>query len=80
MDTPETVAESQLEVIEPAAEENDFRERVEKLLARIEEDPKTRDIMLVEMYLAFTDFELMMRTMQHNGGPIAMLKMMMGKG
>lgn len=65
------------EVIDP---EPSFEERVEKLMGRIAEDDSVRDRMLCEIYVAFTDFERMTRTMAANGGPIAMLKAMMGKG
>lgn len=67
----------QAESIEVVPDE--FETRVMRLLGMIETDPSTRDRMQVEMYLALTDMERMMRTMMESGGPIAMLKAMMGR-
>lgn len=67
----------EVEVIEVVSD--DFESRVEKLLALIQQDDGTRDRMMVEMYLALTDLERGMRTMIQHGGPMGILKAMMGK-
>lgn len=72
-----------LEIIDPEPEdvqEPDFETRVNKLMAMIAEDGNVRDRMLCEIYIAFTDFEQMTRTMALNGGPMAMIKAMMKGG
>ena len=74
---------SQDEMLAAQQEEaNEFQQRVTKLLNRIAEaEPdqaqELRDRMLIEMYLFMTDFEQHMRTMQLNGGPVAMFKALM---
>lgn len=73
-----TATEMEMQV-EPGTEvEPTFEERVSKLMGMIAEDDSVRDRMLCEIYIAFTDFERMTRTMAANGGPIAMLKAVMG--
>jgi hypothetical protein len=66
------------EAVEPS--EMPFEIRVDRLMGMIQEDSSVRDRMLCEMYIAFTDFERFTRTMAQNGGPMAMLKAMMGRG
>lgn len=66
------------EVVEP--HELPFDERVNRLLSMMNQDSGIRDRMLCEIYIGFTDMERGMRTMMQNGGPVAMLKAMMGRG
>lgn len=66
------------EVVDPT--ELPFDERVNRLLTMMRDDPGVRDRMLCEIYIGFTDMERGMRTMMQNGGPVAMLKAMMGRG
>lgn len=61
-------------------DEPDFEERVNRLMQMIATDPAVRDRMMCEMYIAFTDFERMTRTMALNGGPMQMLKAMLKGG
>lgn len=60
--------------------EPDFATRVDKLVAMQSENPEVGMRMLAEMYIFVSDFERSARTMAMNGGPMAMLKAMMGKG
>lgn len=70
----ELVQEEAVEIVP-----DDFETRVEKLLGMIRDDPVNRDRMIVEMYLALSDLERGMRTMMQHGGPMGILKAMMGK-
>ena len=60
--------------------EDDFHVRVDRLIEMQKEDPEVQMRMLAEMYVFVTDFERMARTMALNGGPMQMLKAMLGKG
>lgn len=79
----EMAAENQeLEVVEESdfEVELDFETRVSRLMEMIESDPSVRDRMMCEMYIAFTDFERMTRTMALNGGPMQMIKAILKGG
>lgn len=74
-----------LELQSPSAEEipadgDDFSTRVAALVQKQKDNPDVQLQMQAEMYIFLTDFEQAMRTMQMNGGPMAMLKAMMGRG
>lgn len=56
-----------------------FEDRVDALMAKIAEDPTVRDRMMCELYIFISDFDTFTRTMAANGGPMAMLKMVMGR-
>ncbi len=58
----------------------DFATRVARLVQMQKDDPEVQMTMLAEMYVFVTDFERMARTMALNGGPMQMIKAMMGKG
>lgn len=61
-------------------ETDDFSARVAALVKKQKDNPDVTLQMNAEMYIFLTDFEQAMRTMQMNGGPMAMLKGMMGRG
>lgn len=66
-------------MVSAEVEESTFENRVEKLMAQIAEDPTVRDRMMCELYIFISDFDTFTRTMAANGGPMAMLKMVMGR-
>lgn len=76
---PDPPAE-EVEVVEGEVVSTDFETRVQRLLDMMESDPRVRDRMLCEMYIGFSDMDKAMRTVALNGGPLKMLKAMMGKG
>lgn len=59
---------------------DDYQARVERLLGMIENDPAVRDRMLCEIYIGFMEMDRAMRSVALNGGPMAMLKALMGRG
>lgn len=58
-----------------------FNDRVDKLVAKMQEDATNRDRCLAEMYVFLSDFDTYMRNMVSAGGPMQMLKQLrkMGK-
>ena len=70
----------QLELEKQNAEREEFEDRVSRLVQMMKDDETVPLRCLAEMYVFMTDMEQAMRTMQLNGGPIKMLKAMMGRG
>jgi hypothetical protein len=68
---------------ETVEEENDeFQERVNRLLELLAEDPSVRDRMIAEIYVTVAEFQAGFREMQENVskmGPRAFFKSMFGK-
>ncbi len=62
--------------------ENEFETRVSRILSMIEDDPKVRDRVLVELYVTVAEFKAQLDLMQaefENLGPKAIFQMMRGK-
>lgn len=60
---------------------DEFKERVDRILELIADDPKVRDRVLVELYVTVAEFKLQLDVMQaefENLGPKAIFKMMRG--
>lgn len=72
----EVAEESEIQEIEL----QDFEARVTNLVGMMNANPEVMHRCLAEMYVFMTDMEQAMRTMQLNGGPMKMLKALMGKG
>lgn len=69
----------ELELVESAEViPSDYQERVERLMGMMEADSTVRDRMLAEIYIGFTEMDRAMRTMAMHGGPLKMLRAMMG--
>lgn len=69
--------------VPPPVSDDEFRERVDRILALIEKDPAVRDRVLVELYVQVSEFATTFRAMQDDFGklgPGGILKMLRGKG
>lgn len=64
-----------------APEEDEFKERVDRILEMIQADPAVRDRVLVELYVTIAEFKLQVDQMQAEFaalGPKGIFKMMRG--